>query len=96
MGVAQVQGGAARHVALRTAVPVLASVPQGQAMQGASLEIRYSGPLAAPIQQGQPVATLRVTIPGQLPNDVPLVAAESVAEANWLQRVRNGVLGLFR
>jgi D-alanyl-D-alanine carboxypeptidase (penicillin-binding protein 5/6) len=59
------------------------------------LSIRYRGPVEAPIAEGQAVASLRVAVPGQQPHDVPLVAAEPVARANLLERLRNGFLGLL-
>ena len=59
------------------------------------LSIRYRGPIEAPIAEGQPVAFLRVDIPGQIPHEVPLVAAEPVARANVLERLRNGIVGLL-
>jgi D-alanyl-D-alanine carboxypeptidase (penicillin-binding protein 5/6) len=94
VGEARVQGGADRTIPLRTAQPVLASVPPGRSVE-ASLSIRYRGPLEAPIAQGQEVGVLRVNIPGQEPHDVPLLAANAVPRANLLQRLRNGLAGLF-
>ncbi len=93
VGQARVQDGAGDRVTLRTVRPVLASVPQERAGD-VRLSIRYRGPVAAPIAEGQPIAVLHVEVPGQEPNDLPLVAAEPVARANWLQRLRNGLVGL--
>ncbi|MEO6040988.1 MAG: D-alanyl-D-alanine carboxypeptidase family protein [Croceibacterium sp.] len=95
VGLARVQDGSALEVGLRTAVPVLASMPQGQAPRTPTLEVRYRGPIEAPIMAGQPIATLHISIPGQQPNEIPLLAAAAVAKANWLQRLRNGLFGLF-
>ncbi len=94
VGEALVQNGAQDTVALETAGEVLASVPPGNA-GAASLTIRYRGPVEAPIADGQRVAFLRVSIPGQTPHDVPLVAAEAVPEANAFQRLVNGLVGLI-
>jgi len=94
VGEARVQNGARGSVRLKTAGEVLASVPPGNA-GAASLTVRYRGPVQAPIAKNQPIAFLRVTIPGQTPHDVPLVAAEAVAEANPLQRFVNGLFGLL-
>lgn len=93
VGEARVQNGARSTVALETAGEVLASVPPGNA-GAASLTVRYRGPIEAPIGKGQQVAFLRVAVPGQTPHDVPLVAAEAVAEANAFQRFVNGLVGL--
>ncbi len=94
VGAARVQNGAADTVALRTAGELLASVPQGGSAD-VSLSVRYRGPVEAPIAEGQQVAWLRVTIPGQQPHDVPLVAAESVPRAGPVRRLVNGVVGLL-
>ena len=94
VGEALVQNGAEGSVRLRTEGEVLASVPQGRDAD-VSLSVRYRGPIEAPIAAGQPVAFLRVSLPGQAPHDVPLVAAEAVTRANPLQRLRNGLIGLF-
>lgn len=93
VGEARVQNGAKGSVALETVGEVLASVPPGNA-GAASLTIRYRGPIEAPIAKGDKVAFLRVSIPGQTPHDVPLVAAEAVPEANAFQRFINGLAGL--
>jgi D-alanyl-D-alanine carboxypeptidase (penicillin-binding protein 5/6) len=69
------------------------SAAAGGAAPKATLEIRYSGPLLAPLKRGQEVASLRVSVPGRPPHDVPLVTASAVPRANPLQRLRNGVLG---
>ena len=94
VGQARVQNGADDRVRLETAGKVLASVPPGD--QGeVSLTLRYRGPVEAPIAKGQQVAWLRVAVAGQQPHDVPLVAAEAVAQANPFQRLLNGLVGLL-
>lgn len=92
VGQALVQGGAADSVALRTTTPVLSSMKRGTVVQ-TRMEVRYRGPLEAPIRAGQTVAFLRVSAPGQIAHDVPLVAAEDVAEAGLFRRLRNGLVG---
>jgi D-alanyl-D-alanine carboxypeptidase (penicillin-binding protein 5/6) len=94
VGHASVQNGASEQVALRTERPVLASVPP-ERIDEVELSIRYRGPVEAPIAKGEQVAFLRVEVPGQQPHDVPLVAAEPVARANMLERLRNGLVGLL-
>jgi D-alanyl-D-alanine carboxypeptidase (penicillin-binding protein 5/6) len=94
VGHALVQNGASSSVPLRTAGAVRASFPHGSDPADVSLAIRYRGPLEAPVASGRPSAYLRVSVPGQQPHEVPLVAAEDVAEANVLQRLRNGLAGL--
>jgi len=94
VGEARLQDGAAWSVPLRTKEEVLASVPHGRTAEVA-LSVRYRGPVEAPIAEGQPVAFLRVSVAGQAPHDVPLVAAATVPRANPLQRLVNGLVGLF-
>jgi D-alanyl-D-alanine carboxypeptidase (penicillin-binding protein 5/6) len=94
VGHARVQNGETGAVALRTERPVLASVPPERTRE-VTLSIRYRGPVEAPIAKGQQVAFLHVEVPGQQPHDVPLVAAEPVARANVLERLRNGLVGLL-
>ncbi len=93
IGTARVQDGAARSVGLTTAQPVLASVPAGR-QRDLRFSVRYRGPIEAPVAVGQPVATLRVEVPGQRPHDVPLLAAEAVPRAGALRRLWNGLVGI--
>jgi len=92
VGEARVQGGSADSVALRTVAPVLSSTARGTVAE-TRMEVRYRGPLEAPVKAGQTVAFLRVSAPGQVVHDVPLVAAEDVAEASLFRRLRNGLVG---
>jgi D-alanyl-D-alanine carboxypeptidase (penicillin-binding protein 5/6) len=94
VGQAQVQDGNAATVPLVTGPPVIASVPMGQE-DNLKLSIRYRGPVAAPIRKGQRVAWLYVESPGHPPHNIPLLAAQDVAKANLLQRLVNGITGLF-
>lgn len=94
VGHARVQNGAADAVALQTERAVLASVPP-ERVDEVRFSIRYRGPVEAPIARGQQVAFLRVEVSGQQPHDVPLVAAQPVARANALERLRNGLVGLL-
>lgn len=95
IGEAMVQGGSASSVSLRTEADVFASLPRDGG-DGPELSLRYRGPIEAPIRAGDRVAILRVSIDGQEPHDVPLVAAQDVAKANAWQRLRNGLVGLIR
>lgn len=94
VGLAMVQDGGQDTVGLMTASDVIASIPEG-ANADVSLTVRYRGPIKAPVGKGQGIGTLRVTVPGQEPHDVPLVASETIAKANVLQRLRNGLAKLF-
>lgn len=91
---AAIQGGAARSVPLVASRPLVVSFAQGTQPK-ISLMVHYTGPLKAPVQAGAEVAELEIRIAGQEPFRTPLVAAQNVAEANWWQRLRNGLAGLF-
>ncbi len=94
VGQALVQNGASGLVPLRTRTPVLTAFPRGEKAEP-SLSIRYRGPIEAPIAAGATVGMLRVSIPGQQPHDVPLVAGSAVERASSWQRLVNGMSGLF-
>lgn len=66
--------------------PIVVAVPAGSAGQ-IKTEIARPEPLVAPFQQGQPVATLKVSQGEQLLAEFPLVALEAVEEAGFLGRV---------
>ena len=57
--------------------------------------IVYDGPVRAPIAQGAQVAGLEVRIEGRTPHYLPLVAAEAVHPAGPIDRLVNGLLGVF-
>ncbi len=60
----------------------------------------YTGPVRAPVQQGQPIGTLKVWRGEELVLEVPLQAAESVGTGNLSQRALDAatemVINLFR
>lgn len=57
-------------------------------------EVIYTGPLQAPIEAGQKLADLVITVPGTEPATVPLVAEQAVAKGGFTTRLRTafGVL----
>jgi D-alanyl-D-alanine carboxypeptidase (penicillin-binding protein 5/6) len=94
VGMARVQGGNARKVALKAAGPVAINLPRGSTAQ-LTASIRYDGPLRAPISAGQEVAMLEITAPGVAPARIPLYTVEAVETAGPLDRIVNAVAGLF-
>lgn len=92
---AQVQGGAARAVALVAPQPLFVTTPKGRA-PAYTLTVRYKGPLRAPIARGEPVATLVVRTKGGPLQELPLVAGSDVSAGGAVDRLRNGLLGLAR
>lgn len=94
VGTARVQGGDARRVNLVADRAVAVNVPTGR-MGELRASITYDGPLRAPFEQGEEVATLVIDVPGMEPARIPLVAGEGVAEAGFFTRMFNGVAGWF-
>lgn len=94
VGMAKVQGGAVRDVPLGVPRAFTLSVPKGSAAK-VSGRIIYDGPLRAPLAKGQQVATLEVHIAGQPNHSLPLVTLSAVAAAGPIDRIVNGLLGLF-
>lgn len=94
VGEARVQQGDARVLPLVAPHAIFVSFPRGT-NPPISLAIRYNGPLSAPIRKGTQIATLEISIKGQQPFQAPLVAGADLAQANWWQRLRNGLFGFF-
>lgn len=92
VGSARVQDGDSRSVRLVATGPIGALLPSGSA-EPIRLRIRYVGPLLAPIAKGARIAELEVTSGGRT-GRVPLVAGESVGQANLFDRLVNGLLGM--
>lgn len=61
-------------------------LPRSAAGQRLRAEIIYNSPLKPPIRKGEPVAKLRVTSAMNTTSEVPLYAAEDVAEAGPMRR----------
>ena len=89
---ARVQGGGAPLVNLVVDGPLYVDVLKGSNPK-ISFNLRYEGPLQAPVAKGEEVAELEVSIEGQPTYRVPLKARETVLEANFVQRVFNGIKG---
>ncbi|MCP5396756.1 MAG: D-alanyl-D-alanine carboxypeptidase [Sphingomonadaceae bacterium] len=91
IGFAEVQDGASTSVALASDSPVNVALPRGN--PGVRLVITYDGPLRAPVQKGEQVAMLEVTVDGMPPYSVPLVALDTVEKASIFNRIANGIKG---
>jgi D-alanyl-D-alanine carboxypeptidase (penicillin-binding protein 5/6) len=78
--------GAARTVGLTPAKDLDTLLP---ALGGTTVEVEvvYSGPVHAPVTQGDPLAELVLKPEGLPETRVPLFAAESVAQGGFLQRL---------
>ncbi|GGC20895.1 D-alanyl-D-alanine carboxypeptidase [Novosphingobium marinum] len=91
---ARVQGGESRSVPLAATAPVYAVVPVSGG-EKIRLRVRYDGPLEAPVRKGQRVGSLEIVVDNLPDGRVPLVAAKPVGEAGPLDRIMNGLYGLF-
>ncbi|MGS1093247.1 D-alanyl-D-alanine carboxypeptidase family protein [Aquamicrobium terrae] len=77
VGTAQVYGGAKSGVALKARGPVDLLLPVAN-RDKLTARIVYQGPLPAPVEEGQPVGSLRIWIGDTLSQEMPLFAAETV------------------
>lgn len=91
---ANVQGGWARSVDLVAPRDLAATIPASAngAVRG---KVVYSGPIKAPIAQGQEIARLIVDAGDGQTQSLPLVAGEAVPEAGFFGRLWTGFLSLF-
>jgi len=91
---ARVQGGNARTLPLVSLHEVHATMPRGE-NPAVRLNIRYRGPIMAPVRKGDQVAMLEVHVDGLRTGEVPLYAARDVGAAGTVDRIINGFMTLF-
>ena len=94
IGAAQVWGGAKRTVPVTAGGP-LAVTLQVDSRPKMTVTLHYTGPLEAPIAQGQQVGTLTVSAPDFPDMAVPVYAAESVPRAGIFGRMIMGLRALI-
>lgn len=87
---AQVQDGSWPLVDLVAPHRIAATVPEGGNSQIA-LEVRYAGPVRAPVRKGEEIARLVIRVDGMPDSSVPLLAAEDIGQAGFFQRIGNGI-----
>jgi D-alanyl-D-alanine carboxypeptidase (penicillin-binding protein 5/6) len=96
---AKLYGGAKGHVPLVAQGEVRLMVPRGT-REKIFARVVYSGPVPAPVQQGQKIGMLKVWRGEFLVLEVPLQAAENVGTGSMSRRAFDAaselVLGLFR
>ena len=96
---ASVYGGAKGGVALVAKKPIRLLVPRGSGDK-VTARVVYRGPLMAPVEEGKPVARLRIMRGETQALDLPLFAAETVEAGSIPQRALDAALevgtGLFR
>ena len=94
VGSAKVQLGSSSEVSLLAPRDLAVTVPAGVLSKTGAMEIRYQGPVKAPIAKGQHIADLVVAMPdGE--QIMPLVAGEAVGEAGFFGRAWIGLKQLF-
>lgn len=87
---AEVQDGSWPTVDLVAPHLIAATIPSG-ADPRVTLEVRYDGPVRAPIAKGERIAQLHIKVAGMPESSVPLLAAENVPQAGFVQRIGNGI-----
>ncbi|WP_027061664.1 D-alanyl-D-alanine carboxypeptidase family protein [Mesorhizobium loti] len=90
VGEAQVFGGAKSGVTLKAKGPIDIFLPITN-RDKLTARIVYTGPVAAPVEEGQPVGALRVFIGDTLSQETPLFAAESISIGTLPQRALDAV-----
>ena len=95
VGSARVQLGSESEVPLVAPRNLAVTVPAGLQSGTTSMNIRYDGPIAAPIAKGQHIADLVITTGDTPPQVVPLVAGEEVGKAGFFGRVWIGLKQLL-
>ncbi len=99
IGAAKVFGGNISYVPLVASGIVKVMVPRDND-EPLSARIEYTGPVPAPVSQGQTIGSLKVWRGDNLALEIPLKAAESVGTGSMTQRAMDGatelIVALFR
>jgi len=95
VGTAKVQLGSESDVPLVAPRNLAVTVPAGLSNGAVKMQIRYQGPVAAPIAKGQHIADLVVTTGDGAPQVTPLIAGEDVGKAGFFGRIWLGFKQLF-
>lgn len=85
ISMASVWGGVETHVPLVTNQKVAMSLPVGEADQF-EVKIRYTGPVPAPIKQGDQIAILKINHPKIEEVKIPLYAGQSIEEQGFFSK----------
>lgn len=93
---AKVQMGSSSEVPLVAPRDLAVTVPAGLSLnRQMQVQVRYDGPVKAPIKKGDQIAQLVVTTGETQPQVVPLVAGEDVGEAGFFTRAWIGLKSLL-
>jgi D-alanyl-D-alanine carboxypeptidase (penicillin-binding protein 5/6) len=91
VGHARVFGGDERYVPLVGKGPIYLLSPRGGGDKFVA-RVHYTGPLQAPIAKGAEVARLKVVRANNVALDVPLYAANDIAQGTLIQRAYDGTV----
>jgi serine-type D-Ala-D-Ala carboxypeptidase (penicillin-binding protein 5/6) len=96
IGAARVFGGATSRVPLKVHRRVRVMLRKGQRLPEMRAEIRYRGPVEAPVAKGKRIGTLRITArrDGRLLNEADLLAGRDVPQGSTLGRAWDAVADL--
>jgi D-alanyl-D-alanine carboxypeptidase (penicillin-binding protein 5/6) len=86
---ASVFGGEVPKVGLVSDGPVDVFVPRGS-LDLIDARVVYLGPVPAPIDRGQPVGTVQISLDDEVLREAPVYAADSIAVGSLTQRARDG------
>ena len=93
---ARVQMGSSSEVPLIAPRDLAVTIPAGLSLtRKMQVQVRYNGPVKAPIKKGDEIAQLVVSTGDTEPQIVPLVAGEDVGEAGFFTRAWIGLKSLF-
>ncbi len=90
IGEASVFGGQKRGVAVTAGKPVKLLVPRGST-ERLNARVIYTGPLKAPVAKGTEIGRLRVMRGEVRALDIPVYAAEDVAEGTLIRKARDAM-----
>ena len=91
---ASVFGGDRSSVGLVSRGPVEVFVPRGS-LDLIDARVVYQGPIAAPVDRGQMVGTLQISLEDEILRDAPVYAADNVATGSLTQRAADGLMELL-
>ena len=86
--------GETKQVNLGSLNPVVVTVPRGQE-NAVQVVTQYNGKLVAPLAKGQTVGNVQFVLDGKILKEEPLVVTEAVAQAGFVGRMWDKLLGMF-
>jgi D-alanyl-D-alanine carboxypeptidase (penicillin-binding protein 5/6) len=78
--------GSSETVPLVAGKRLLATLPRN-ARDEMVVKVVYNGPIAAPIRKGDPIAKLMIDVPGQPPQELPLLAGADVEKLGFFGKI---------